>query len=126
MELSDEEIIPLSLYNNMLDESMSSDIKGVLSLSISSEGSSRYGSKEEFDIDDSFWKFINESKYPQKEKKSEEDSEPIDEREDEKRNNEEEDEKNEDTNLLMMVMMIRTRIFYSSDIHLILSSFKSF
>ena len=80
----------------MLDESMSSDPEGALSLSISSEGSSRHGSKENLDIDDPFWEFINEPRYPQKEKKSKEDSEPVDKGEDEERNNEQEDEKNED------------------------------
>ena len=79
----------------MLDESMSSDSEGTLSLSISSAGSSRRGSKEELDTDDLFWVFINERKYPQKEKESKEDSEPVDEREDEERNNEQENEKNE-------------------------------
>ena len=37
---SEEELIPLPLYKYMLDESMSSDPEGALSLSISSEGSS--------------------------------------------------------------------------------------
>ena len=58
-----------------------------LSLSISSGGFSRYRSEEELDTDDPFWEFINEPKYPQKEKESEKDSEPVDEGEDEKRNN---------------------------------------
>ena len=80
----------------MLDESMSSDAEGSLSLSISSAGSSRHGSEDELDTDDPFWKFINEPKYPQKEKESEEDSELVDEGENEEKNNEEEDEKNED------------------------------
>ena len=59
-----EELISLSLYKDMLDESISSDAEGVLSLSISSEGSSQYESKEELDTDDLFWTFIIESNYP--------------------------------------------------------------
>ena len=47
-----EELIPLPLYKDMLDESMSSDAEGALSLSISFEDSSRYGLKEELDTDD--------------------------------------------------------------------------
>ena len=96
MGLNEEELIPLPLYRDMLDESMSSDAEGPLSLSISFAGSSRHGSEEEVDTDDPFWEFINELKYPQKEKESEEDSEPVDEVEDEEINNEQEDEKNED------------------------------
>ena len=61
MVLSEEELIPLPLYKDMLDESMPSDTAGALSLSISSAGSSQHGSKEEFYTDDSFWEFINES-----------------------------------------------------------------
>ena len=45
MGLSDEEIIPLPLDRDMLDESMSSDAGGSLS---------RYGSDEELDRDDPF------------------------------------------------------------------------
>ena len=50
----DHELIPLPLYRDMLDESMSSDVGGSLSLSISFTGSSRYGSEEELDRDDPF------------------------------------------------------------------------
>ena len=96
MRPSKEELIPLPLYKHVLDESMSSDPEGALSLSISSEGSSRHGSKENLDIDDPFWEFINEPRYPQKEKKSKEDSEPVDKGEDEERNKEEEDVENRD------------------------------
>ena len=74
---------------------MSSDVEGALFLSISSRGSSRYGSEEELDTDDPFCEFINELEYPQQEEESEEDSELVDEREDE-RKNEEKDEENED------------------------------
>ena len=49
-----EKLIPLLLYKDMLDESMSSNAEGTLSLSISSEGSSRHGPKEELDTDDPF------------------------------------------------------------------------
>ena len=54
IELSEEELIPLSLYRDMLDESISSDAEGSLSLSISFTGSSRHGFEEELDRDDSF------------------------------------------------------------------------
>ena len=54
MGLSEEEIIPLPLDRDMLDESMSSDAGGSLSLSISLTGSSRHGSDEELDRDDPF------------------------------------------------------------------------
>ena len=64
---SEEELIPLPLYKDMLDESMSPDSEGALSLSISSTGSSRHGSEEELDTDDPFWEFIDEPKHPQKE-----------------------------------------------------------
>ena len=64
----EEELIPLPLYKDILDESMSSDPECALSLSISSEGSSQHGSKEELDTDDPFWQFINEPKYSQKKK----------------------------------------------------------
>jgi len=56
----------------MLDEIMSSDAEGSLSLSISLTGSSRHGSDEELDKDDPFWEFINELKHPQKEEDDEE------------------------------------------------------
>ena len=46
MGASEEELIPLPLYKDILDESMSSDAEGALSLSISSAGSSRYESEE--------------------------------------------------------------------------------
>ena len=82
MGLSEEELIPLPLYRDMLDESMSSDAGSSFSLSISFTGSSRHGSEEELDTDDLFWEFINELKYPQIEEESEEDSEPVDEGED--------------------------------------------
>ena len=75
---------------------MTSDAEGVLYLSISYAGSSRHRSKEEFDTDDPFWEFINKSNYPQIEKESEDDSEPVDEGEDEEINNEQEDEENGD------------------------------
>ena len=65
---SSEELIPLPLYNDMLDESMFSDAGGSLSLSISFIGSSRHGSEEELDRDDPFLEFIDEPKHPQKEK----------------------------------------------------------
>ena len=42
MELSEEEIIPLPLDRDMLDESMSSDAEGMLSFSIFSTASSRH------------------------------------------------------------------------------------
>jgi len=54
MGRSEEEFIPLSLYKDILDESMSSDAEGALSLSISSEDSSQYRSEEELDADESF------------------------------------------------------------------------
>ena len=73
MGLSEEKLIPLPLYRDMLDESMSSNAGGSLSLSISFTGSSRHGSEEELDTDDPFWEFINEPKYSQKEEESEED-----------------------------------------------------
>ena len=44
MGLSEEELIPLPLHRDMLDESMSSDVGGSHSLSISFTGSSRHGS----------------------------------------------------------------------------------
>ena len=84
MGLSEEEIIPLPLDRDMLDESMSSDDRGSLSLSISLTGYSRHGSDEELDRDDPFWEFIDEPKNPQKE----EDDEEI--------SDEQEDEENED------------------------------
>ena len=93
---SEEELIPLPLYKDMLDESMSSNAEGAFSLSISSEGFSQHRSEEELDTDDPFWEFINVPKYPQKEEESEKVSEPIDEGEDEEINNEKEDRKNED------------------------------
>ena len=96
MGLSEEELIPLPLYKDMLDERMSSDTEGTLSLSISSAGSSRRWLEEELDTDDLFWEFINEPKYPQIEGENEENSEPVDEGEDEEINNEQEDEENED------------------------------
>ena len=54
MGLSEEELIPLPLYRDMLDECMSSDAGGSFSLSISLTGSSRHGSEEELDTDDPF------------------------------------------------------------------------
>ena len=51
---SEKELIPLPLYKDVFDESMSSDAEGALSLSISSEGSSQHGSKEERDTDNPF------------------------------------------------------------------------
>ena len=80
----------------MIDESMSSDAESAPSLNISSEGSSQHGLEEELDKDDPFWEFINEPKYPQKERENEEDSEPVDEGEDKERYNEEEDGENKD------------------------------
>ena len=96
MGLSEGELIPLPLYSDMLDESMSSDAGGSLSLSISFKGSSRHGSEEELDRDDPFWEFIDEPKYPQKEKETEEYCELDDEGEDEEISDEQEDEENED------------------------------
>ena len=46
MGLSEEKIIPLPLDRDMLDESLSFDAGGSLSLSISLTGSSRHGSDE--------------------------------------------------------------------------------
>ena len=83
MGLSEEELIPLPLYKDMLDESISSDAGGSLSLSISFTGSSWHGLKEELDRDDPFWEFIDEPKNPQKEE------------DDEKISDEQEDEENE-------------------------------
>ena len=54
MGLSEEELIPLPFHRDMLDESMSSDVGGSLSLSRSFTGSSRHGSEEELDTDDPF------------------------------------------------------------------------
>ena len=54
MGLSEEELIPLPLYRDMLDESMSSDAGSSLSLTISFTGSSRHGSKEELNTDNPF------------------------------------------------------------------------
>ena len=54
MGLSEEELIPLPLYRDMLDESMSFDAGDSLSLSISFTGSSRHGSEEELDTGNSF------------------------------------------------------------------------
>ena len=51
---SEEELIPLPFFKDMLDESMPSNMEGALSLSISSESSSQHGSEEEIDIDDPF------------------------------------------------------------------------
>ena len=51
---SEEELIPQPLYKDMLDESISSDAEGMLSLSISSTGSSRHESEEKLDTDDQF------------------------------------------------------------------------
>ena len=42
----------MPLDEDMLDKSMSSNVEGALSSTVSSGGSSRYGSKEEFDTDD--------------------------------------------------------------------------
>ena len=75
MGLSEEEIIPLPLDRDMLDESMSSDGGGSLS---------RHRSDKELDRDDPFWEFIDEPKNPQKEE------------DDEKISDEQEDEENED------------------------------
>ena len=49
-----EELIPMPLDEHMLDKSMSSDDKDVLSSNMFSEGSSRYGSEEKLDTDDLF------------------------------------------------------------------------
>ena len=95
MGLSEEKIIPLPLDRDILDENMSSDAGGLHSLSISFIGSSRHGSEEELDTDDSFWEFIDEPKYPRKEEETEEISEPDDEGEDEEINDGQEDEENE-------------------------------
>ena len=96
MGLSEEELISLPLHRDMLDESMSSDAGGSLSLSISFTGSSRHGSEEELDTDDPFWEFIDEPKHPQKEEETEENSEPDDEEEGEEISDEQEEQKNED------------------------------
>ena len=77
-----EELIPLPLYRDIFDESLSFDAGGSLYLSISFTGSSRHGLEEELDTDDLFWEFINELMYPKKEEETEEDSEPVDEGED--------------------------------------------
>ena len=93
---SEEELIPLLLYKDMLDESMSSDAEGTLSFSIFSACSSRHRSEEELDTDDPFWEFIDEPKHPQKEEEIKEHNEPDDEGEDEEISDEHEDEENED------------------------------
>ena len=72
MWVSEEDIIPLPLDGDMLDESMSSDAVGSLPSN---------GSDEELDRDDPFWEFIGETKKPQ-------DDEVI--------SDEEEEQKNED------------------------------
>ena len=53
MWVSEEDIIPLPLDGDMLDESMSSDAVGSLPSN---------GSDEELDRDDPFWEFIGETK----------------------------------------------------------------
>jgi len=53
MWVSEEDIIPLPLDGDMLDESMSSDAVGSLP---------HNRSDEELDIDDPFWEFIGEKK----------------------------------------------------------------
>ena len=88
----------MSLDEDMLDKSMSSDAEGALSPSMSSEGSSRYGSEEEFNVDDAFQEFIDEPKYPSKKKESEEECKEVDEGEEEESEQEEEDEENEEDN----------------------------
>ena len=80
----------------MIDESMSSDAEGALSLSISSAGYSWHGSEEKLDTDDPFWEFIDEPKYPQKEEEIEDNCELDDGKDDEKISDKQEDEKNED------------------------------
>ena len=79
MWVSEEKIIPQPLDRDMLDESMSSDAGGSLSLSISLTGSSRHGSDEELDRDDPFWEFIDEPKHPQKEEDDEDEENEDDE-----------------------------------------------
>ena len=59
MWVSEEDIIPLPLDGDMLDESMTSDAVGSLS---------RSRSDEELDIDDPFWEFIGEKKNLKKRK----------------------------------------------------------
>ena len=54
MRPNEEELIPLPLYKDMLDEIISSDAEGALSLSIFSAGSSRHQSEEELDTDNPF------------------------------------------------------------------------
>ena len=49
-----EELIPLPLYEDMLYESMSSNVEGTLPLSISSGDSFRHGLEEELDTKDPF------------------------------------------------------------------------
>ena len=83
MGLSEEELISLPFRRDVLDESMSSDVGGSHSLSISFMGSSQHESEEELDTDDPFWEFIDEPKHPQKEEVTEEHSMPDDEGEDE-------------------------------------------
>ena len=75
MWVSEEDIIPLPLDGDMLDESMSSNAVGSLP---------RNGSDEELDKDDPFWEFIGETKKSQKQ----EDDEEI--------NDEQKEQKNED------------------------------
>ena len=78
----------------MFDKSTSSDAEGALSSSMSSGGSSRYGSEEELDTDDPFWEFIDEPKYPLKEVESEE----VEEAEEKESEQKEEDGENEEDN----------------------------
>ena len=85
-----EELIPMPLDKEMLDKSMSSDVEGALSSSISSGDSSQYGSEKELDTDEPFWEFIDKPKYPPKEEESEE----VDGGEEEESEQEEEDEEN--------------------------------
>ena len=70
MGFSEEEIIPLPLDRDMLDESMSSDAGGSLS---------RHGSEEELDRDNPFWEFIDEQKNPQKQEDDEDEENEDDE-----------------------------------------------
>ena len=116
MGLSEEELIPLSLYK--VDESMSSDAEGSFYLSISFAHSSRHGSKEELDTGDPYWEFINKPKYPKKKKKVKRTASQSTREKMRKERMKRKTRRMKTTNLLMMVMTTRIRIFCSSDIQL--------
>ena len=98
---------------------MSSDAEGTPSLSISSEGSSQHGSEEELDTDDPVWEFINEPKYPKKGKKAKRIGSRSIKEKIRKERMKRKTRRKKTTNLLLMVMTMTTRIFWSSNIHLI-------